>query len=83
MVDDAHLLEPASAALVHHLVATRSVDVVLTVRSGEPAPDAIVAFWKDAGLPRLALGPLDREAVARIAGHMLGGAVDARTARWL
>src|SRR5262249_42029824 len=42
VVDDAHLLDDASAALVLQLVMTRGLPVVATVRSGEPAPDAIV-----------------------------------------
>jgi hypothetical protein len=30
--------------------------VVLTVRSGEPAPDAITGLWKDGLLPRWSCG---------------------------
>ena len=47
LVDDAHLLDDASATLVLHLVAARSVFVVATVRSEGPAPEAVVALWKD------------------------------------
>ena len=35
LVDDAHLLDDASATLVHQLVATRSAFVIATVRTGE------------------------------------------------
>jgi predicted ATPase len=48
-VDDAHLLDAASAALVLHLAATGTAFVVATVRSGEPPPDSVIALWKDAG----------------------------------
>ena len=43
-VDDAHLLDEASAALVALLVRSGSAAVVVTLRSGETAPDAIVAL---------------------------------------
>src|SRR5580704_16139833 len=42
-VDDAQLLDPASAALVLHLATTSSVFVIVTVREGEPCPAAIVS----------------------------------------
>src|SRR6202034_354584 len=50
IVDDAHLLDDASATLVHQLAMTRALRVLATVRSGEPAPDAVVALWKDGWL---------------------------------
>ena len=70
-VDDAQLLDPASAALVLHLATREDVFTVATVRSGEPCPDAIVSLWKDAGAQRLELGCLSDEALARARG---GGA---------
>lgn len=47
-VDDAQLLDPTSAALVLHLTSTASAFVVATIRAGDPCPDAIVSWWKDA-----------------------------------
>ena len=41
-VDDAHLLDDLSAFIVHQLVTRRLATVILTIRSGEPPPDAIV-----------------------------------------
>ncbi|MDH2430501.1 LuxR family transcriptional regulator [Sphaerisporangium sp. TRM90804] len=76
VVDDAHLLDSASAALVHHLVARRGHRVIATVRSGSPAPDAVRALWKDALLPRLDLGPLSVEETGEILGTALGGRVE-------
>jgi type II secretory pathway predicted ATPase ExeA len=38
-VDDAHLLDDASAALVHHLAVTGVAFVVATLRTGEPCPE--------------------------------------------
>jgi hypothetical protein len=40
LVDDAHLLDSASAMLVQQLAAAREAAVVATIRSGEPVPDA-------------------------------------------
>jgi DNA-binding NarL/FixJ family response regulator len=75
-VDDAHLLDDLSAALVHQLVLTRAASVVLTVRAGETAPDAVTALWKDGHLPRLDLQPLSRAETAAFVETRLGGPVD-------
>lgn len=63
VIDDAHLLDDASAALVHQLALRGLVFLVLTVRHAEPAPDAVVALWKDGQVQRIDLEPLAREAV--------------------
>ena len=57
-VDDAHLLDAASATLVHQLVVSRDAFLVVTVRSGEPCPDSVVALWKDEACEYVALQPL-------------------------
>lgn len=44
-VDDAHLLDEASAAAVHMLAATCTARVVVTLRTGEAVPDAVAALW--------------------------------------
>ncbi len=77
VVDDAHFLDDASAALVHQLAMTRALRVVVTVRSGEPTPDAIMALWKDGWLDCLDLQPLDRVALGELVGELVGGRVDA------
>jgi hypothetical protein len=46
-VDDAHLLDRASAALVHHLVLSSTASVLMTLRTHASPPDAITALWKD------------------------------------
>lgn len=79
LVDDAHLLDGASATLVHHLAATNSAFVLATVRTGEPAPDPIVALWKDDLLDRLDLGGLQAEAIEELVTSELGGPVDGAT----
>jgi DNA-binding CsgD family transcriptional regulator len=78
-VDDAHLLDDASAALVHQLALRGTVAVLATVRTGEPAPDSVVALWKDGLARRLDLRALAAEATAELLGRALGGRVDGVT----
>jgi DNA-binding CsgD family transcriptional regulator len=82
-VDDAHLLDDASATLVHLLACGGTARVVATVRSGEPTPDPIVALWKDDLALRVEVQPLSRAEVADLLGRTLGGTVDGGTARRL
>lgn len=57
-VDDAHLLDELSALVLHQLVVQQSARVIVTIRSGQPAPDAVTALWKDRLVRRLELQPL-------------------------
>ncbi len=74
-VDDAHLLDPASAALVLHLATAAGVFVVVTVRAGETAPDAIDSLWKDGGARRMELQPLGDTAIEALVESALDGPV--------
>ena len=78
-VDDAHLLDDASAALVHQLAAAGDAFVVLTVRAGEPAPDAVQSLWKDELCDLVQLGALPRDAAQRLLEQALGAALDGRS----
>ncbi|SES04503.1 DNA-binding response regulator, NarL/FixJ family, contains REC and HTH domains [Lentzea albida] len=80
VVDDVHLLDDASAGLLHQLVHHREAVVVATLRSGERAPDPVVALWKDELLPRIELEPLGRTAVVEVLETVLGGVLDSVTA---
>lgn len=82
-VDDAQLLDAASAALVLHLAGTGAGTVLATIRTGEPVPDAVTALWKDTGVDRLPLGDLTTDEVAALTEAMLGGPVEARVAHWV
>lgn len=82
-VDDAHLLDDHSAALVHHLAATGRAAVVATVRAGEPAPDPIGALWKDGMAERLDVSPLTDTEVGDLLVGALGGQVDGAARRRL
>lgn len=76
IIDDAHWLDPASAALLLALVMRHGVRVLATVREGAAAPDAVTSLWKDAGASRVDLAPLSESATADVAGDLLGGPVE-------
>jgi DNA-binding CsgD family transcriptional regulator len=78
-VDDAHLLDPASAALVHQLAIAGIGSLVLTVRSGEPGPDPIVALWKDGLAEYFEVQALSEREVELLLETVLDGAVDGAT----
>jgi DNA-binding NarL/FixJ family response regulator len=82
-IDDAHALDPVSAALVLHLATTATAFVIATVRTGEQNPDAIVALWKDGAARRLELAPLDDASVVALAEGGFGGPVEQAVHRWL
>jgi DNA-binding CsgD family transcriptional regulator len=82
-VDDAHLLDDASATLVHLLVTAGAARVVVTVRSGEPTPDPVVALWKDEHAVRIEVQPLSRLEVSELLAATLRGTVDGGMARRL
>lgn len=79
LIDDAHLLDDASATLAHQLVSSRAAFVIATVRSQTPAPDAIVALWKDELAERLELEPLGRASVESLLTTVLDGPVSGAT----
>ena len=70
---------PASAALVHHLAASRDAVVLATVRSREASPDAVTALWKDELCDRLDLQPLSDRETGDLLRQVLDGEVDVRT----
>src|SRR6266566_4107624 len=75
VIDDAHLLDPASAALVHQLA--RRVTVLATVRSGESCPDPVTALWRDDSAERIDLGSFNLAATAAVVEGALQGPVAA------
>ncbi|MEU0480332.1 hypothetical protein ABZ260_14250 [Streptosporangium sp. NPDC006013] len=83
VVDDAHLLDDASAALVHELALGGRTRLLVTVREGEPAPEGVSRLWEENLLPRLALAPLTERACAELLARAVDGYVDALTVRRL
>lgn len=80
-VDDAHLLDPGSAALLLHLRVTGCATVLVTVRTDEPCPDLVRAVWKDGLACRLELQALTDDEVGRLLVTVLGAAVEDGTRR--
>ncbi len=82
-IDDAHLLDPASAALALDLASAGTAFVIATVRAGEPCPDAIVSLWKDDIATRLELQPFDGDQVRELVEAALGGPAEEAVVSWM
>lgn len=78
-VDDAHLLDDASAALVHHVITHSLAFVVLTMRRGERSPDAIGALTRHERVHRVGVRVLTPTAVDDLIDRTLAGPVDGVT----
>ncbi|MFI5834940.1 LuxR C-terminal-related transcriptional regulator [Micromonospora sp. NPDC051300] len=76
-VDDAHLLDPPSAALVHLIARSENATVIGTLRNGEQIPLPIRALWTDDLVDLVELGPLGRNETTGLLAAILGGPVDA------
>ncbi|HEY8524055.1 MAG TPA: helix-turn-helix transcriptional regulator [Acidimicrobiales bacterium] len=76
IVDDAHLLDEASLAVVRRLVGVPSTFVLLTIRSDVPPPAPILGLWKDGHAPRLELQPLSRAETYTLVRLVEGGGED-------
>ncbi len=82
-VDDAHLVDASSAALLHHLESTAAARLLVALRSGEPVEDAITALWRDGAARRIDVQPLGPEDVATLLRTVLRGEMDAASAHRL
>ena len=78
VVDDAQLLDPLSSTLVHQLAASGSARLIVTIRSGDPVPDAVTALLKERLLLSLHIEAFTREQTEALARAVLGGVVDTR-----
>lgn len=76
LVDDAHLLDDASATLVQQLAAARAAFVLVTVPTGVSTPDPVVALWRDRMAERIELPRLPEEAIAELLSVAVGGPMD-------
>ncbi len=75
-VDDAHLLDDASATLVHQLAEAAHTFLIVTVRTGEPVPDGLGVLWKDGVVERLDVAPLPEPAANQLLSLALDGPID-------
>ncbi|GAA3806781.1 helix-turn-helix transcriptional regulator [Streptomyces coacervatus] len=79
VVDDAHLLDDASAALVHQLAVHGRTRLVVVAADCGPHPGAISRLWTGELLPRLALEPLPREDTEQLLAAGVGGSLEPLT----
>ncbi|HEY7482845.1 MAG TPA: LuxR C-terminal-related transcriptional regulator [Streptosporangiaceae bacterium] len=77
-VDDIHLLDNASAALIHHLIVSGDAFVIATARSAEPVPDVFTSLWRQGAARWLELGPLTEDATGELLNSLLGDQVDGK-----
>ena len=78
-VDDAHLLDPASAALMHLLVR-EGATLLGTRRTGEPVPASIAALWTEGLVGHAELAPLGAGESRELLTAIVGGPVEAGSA---
>ncbi|MDN3025587.1 LuxR C-terminal-related transcriptional regulator [Streptomyces sp. S.PB5] len=83
LVDDAHLLDDASAALVHQLAVHGRTRLLVVATDGTEVPGAVSRLWTGELLPRLALEPLPHEETAQLLTAGAGGGLEPLTANRL
>lgn len=83
-VDDAHVLDDATVALLQQMLGHRETRVVLTVRELETVTDPVAALWRDGQVEVIRLEPLSEVSTSQLAEAVLGGPVDPalRVALW-
>lgn len=75
-IDDGHLLDQAGAALLHQLASTGAAHVVVGTRAGAPAPEPVIALWKEGLAPRLEVTGLAPAMLEELLAAVLGGPLD-------
>lgn len=75
-VDDAHMLDDASAAVIHQLAVRGGVFLLVTVRDGQQCPDAVTALWTQELATRIELPRLTDHAVAGLLDQTFDAALD-------
>lgn len=77
VVDDVHLLDGFSLALVTQAVASGRVRALVTVRAEQAMRPSVIRSWTDGHLLREEVYPLDGASVAALLDEQLGPAEDA------
>lgn len=75
-VDDAHLLDEQSAALIHQLVLHGDARAIVVVREPDPASPSLTSLWKDGHAERIRLEPLSKADTEVLVASLLEGPVD-------
>jgi DNA-binding CsgD family transcriptional regulator/type II secretory pathway predicted ATPase ExeA len=79
VVDDAHLLDDPTATVVFEAARAGAVQVLVSLRAGEPVPDAIAALWKDGGALVIELDALSPTQTGALLEQLLGDRVEQHT----
>lgn len=79
VVDDLHLLDDASATVVHQVAASGRVRVLGTLRSSAAAPAAIERWRSGGGVATIEVRPMDGAALLAMVEGALAGPLDARS----
>lgn len=80
LIDDIQLLDDASATLVHEAVRVGACLLLATMRSGEAAPDPVVALYKNGHVSRIEVDGVEVNEVDTVLQAVLGGPVESATA---
>ena len=76
-VDDAHLLDASSAALVHLIARSDNATVIGAWLEGSQLPLPVRALWTDDLADLVDIGPLGLDDTAELIAGLVGGPVDA------
>jgi len=84
VVDDVDQLDTASGEVLRQLVvAPQRVELLLTLRTGSPAPGWLHALWTQDRCGRIDLGVLGHQATAALGEQFVGGRLDPLATRQL
>ncbi|MGW2218919.1 AAA family ATPase [Nonomuraea sp. NPDC001684] len=83
VVDDAHLLDDESAAVLRHLARTRAAFVLVVLRAGEPFSEWLAALWTEGLAERIEPAALSPSEVGQVLHEVLGGQAAELTVRRL
>jgi DNA-binding CsgD family transcriptional regulator len=77
LVDDVHLLDLTSALLIGQMLDAGGLFVLGTLRTGEPVPPDVAAWWRGERMIRIDLADLPPDGVDSLLHLALGGPVTA------
>lgn len=75
VIDDAHLMDPATAELIVSLVRSGTVNLVASYSSRHVLPEPMPKLWADGLAEDIVLQPLDREQAHEFCENLLSGPV--------
>ena len=79
VIDDAHLLDDESANIVHQVALANRARLVLSTRTGDPAPSAILRLAAGATTQHFDIGELHADSARQLLATLLPGHVERRT----